>query len=414
MWPSNNIYSLGACIIQTGGYDSLWSYNHFYAARTAHAGVGLNHSPTIMSGHFESGGNIISDNKYIATLVQPDTTAHDMGAFSSLVLKSPSSSIPVWVTNYYQLTTTNHPYSVSWGTWAHTDVGNYDFFLNRANTNLFIISAEAGGIYTPAGVVAASVNSSLGSWGLASDGGATFQAGATTFYPDGSINFLGIHFESGAQTNSGPIKATSFTGSGANLTSLNADNISSGIVTLARGGTGASLSAAASNSVLTNNNAGVSGWFPLASLPGGGITLADVIAQFGNQNTNNGSFSNLVVVGRATFSDLSITNAYVRNFWMSTNENTGTTIDFSGPGRESRIISADLTITAFSNASATNYNDKIVDYKATGANRTLSWPASWIAPNGARSVVITNNQMLRVTWGAQLLFATNVTYLQAW
>lgn len=179
--------------------------------------------------------------------------------------------------------------------------------------------------------------------------------------------------------------------------------------------TGAGFPVAGASSVLTNNTSGAQGWFPLASLPaGGGITLADVIAQFGNQTTNNGSFSNVVVVGRATFSDLSITNAYVRNFWMSTNENTGTTIDFSGPGRESRIISADLTITAFSNASATNYNDKIVDYKASGANRTLAWPASWIAPNGARSVVITNNQMLRVTWGAQLLFATNVTYLQAW
>ncbi|HEY1057510.1 MAG TPA: tail fiber domain-containing protein [Limnobacter sp.] len=123
----------------------------------------------------------------------------------------------------------------------------------------------------------------------------------------------------------GTFTATGFSGNGSGLTNLNASNISSGTLGVARGGTGVDGSAAANGQLLIGN--------------GSGYTLANITGTANQVNVTNGAGSitlslpqDIATTSTPTFGGLTLNGAM-----------TGTTGNFSGAVTALRLNVADST-----------------------------------------------------------------------
>ncbi len=298
LWPSNHIMSVGAGIIRVAGYDSLWSYGHAYAAHCAFALIGADEAPKLDRWHFENLDHpIVSDTTVCPRVVDPESTTHTAASWDAQILRTPTSSAPSFTTNYYQFTSTAHPYGVAYGNLPYVDTGNIDFFVNRANTNMLVVRGDDHLVYAPG---LSSLNSK---WGITEDGAAYFQNNSTTFYTDGSIQFPGIHFELGNQTNNGAIKATNFLGWAIGLTNgspnlaTNAATATDGMALVKRGDrlkletiSGSLPADTSTSSLLTNSASNVKGWLPIASLPSGGSSTNTFFVT--NSASSTGAWTN--------------------------------------------------------------------------------------------------------------------------
>ena len=129
------------------------------------------------------------------------------------------------------------------------------------------------------------------------------------------------------------VYATSFNGSGASLTSLNASNISSGAVALARGGTGVDLSGIPTGAVVRNSSDGSGLWysatksgaFYATSENGNPVFGTLPIAQGGTGATTRANAWTNIVAAAGTFTGTPvISNAsYYASIWFTPSKVTG-------------------------------------------------------------------------------------------
>jgi hypothetical protein len=129
------------------------------------------------------------------------------------------------------------------------------------------------------------------------------------------------------------------------------------------------------------------------------------------QNPNGSTNTAVAVSDPISLGQANIGTSWLTNVVTPTNSFTGTALDFS-KAEETTNLTGNITYTGIANATSGAYNSKIVHVGASGADRTVTVPASWgITPCATVSsftFTVTNGTKGDFLFCCQLGFSTNV------
>lgn len=278
-----------------------------------------------------------------------------------------------------------------------------------------IVSANVGGLFYKARDCALMVhNTSIASSSFApiyslKEASGDFSAGVLHSTSGGNLQWIYVtdtnyNANSNTYTNlmsltkTGALTAVSFSGNGANLTSLNASNISSGTLPVARGGTGATTFT--SGAALIGNGTGA-----IATRSITNNTSATAVAASTNLITANTLYyhkgnSNLVTVGTVT-----------SGTWNASTIGAA----YGGTGCTSLNASANALINSLTTGSATPFDaDYYICQSAGGGTTTTTYhrrptSALWAYINGKLGTSAAGSSTLPVYWNGSKPVACSTT-----